>query len=189
MGFLFWNSDWPPQIGPLTHPPTHSKTASGLLEISLRDGIGPRTPPPTFAGSPPETGAWVLTHPRNGPRTPPPTFAGSPPETGAWVLTHPRNDPRPLVPIHLPRPLRDPLREPGLGCLRTRAMTPAHPGSRLRRFRISACAGGLRIGDLKKQKAEGGRELEFSYYVFSDGGRLLISDLGIKKFKGEERKK
>jgi len=68
MGLLFRNSDWPPQIGPLTHPQTHSKTASGLLEISLRDGIGPLTHPPTFAGSPPGTGAWVLAHPRNGPR-------------------------------------------------------------------------------------------------------------------------
>ena len=28
--------------------------------------IGPLTPPPTFAGSPPGTGAWVLAHPRNG---------------------------------------------------------------------------------------------------------------------------
>ena len=28
-----------------------------------------------------------------------------------------------LVPLHLPRPLRDPLRGLGLGCLRTRAMT------------------------------------------------------------------
>jgi hypothetical protein len=31
-----------------------------------------------------------------------------------------------LVPIHTPRPLRDPLRGLGLGCLRTRAMAPAH---------------------------------------------------------------
>ena len=27
--------------------------------------VGPLTPPPTFAGSPPGTGAWVLAHPRN----------------------------------------------------------------------------------------------------------------------------
>ena len=31
-----------------------------------------------------------------------------------------------LVPLHLPRPLRDPLRGLGLGCLRTRAMTYGH---------------------------------------------------------------
>ena len=33
---------------------------------------------------------------RIGPHTPPPTFAGSPPGWRAWVLTHPRNDPRPF---------------------------------------------------------------------------------------------
>ena len=31
-----------------------------------------------------------------------------------------------LVPLHLPRPLRDPLRGLELGCLRTRAMVPLH---------------------------------------------------------------
>jgi len=31
-----------------------------------------------------------------------------------------------LVPLHRPRPLRDPLRDGGLGCLRTRAIAPAH---------------------------------------------------------------
>ena len=30
-----------------------------------RRSVGPLTPPPTFAGSPPGTGAWVLAHPRN----------------------------------------------------------------------------------------------------------------------------
>ena len=46
----------------------------GLLEIGYWSWvigdwllvIGPLTPPPTFAGSPPGTGAWVLAHPRNG---------------------------------------------------------------------------------------------------------------------------
>ena len=35
-------------------------------------------------------------------------------------------------PLTPPRPLRDPLRGGGLGCLRTRAMTPAHPSFSLR---------------------------------------------------------
>jgi len=64
----FFAKAWPPKISPLTNPPTYSKIASGLLENSLRDGIGPLIPPPTFAGSPPGTGAWVLAHPRNDPR-------------------------------------------------------------------------------------------------------------------------
>ena len=48
-----------------------------------------------------------------------------------------------LVPIHTPRPLRRPLRGLGLGCLRTRAMTPAHPIHRVPRGWLSAHAGGL----------------------------------------------
>ena len=39
----------------------------GLAHADLPPPIGPQTHPPTFAESPPGTGACVLTHPRNRP--------------------------------------------------------------------------------------------------------------------------
>jgi hypothetical protein len=51
-------------IGPHTHPPTHSNTASGVEDISLRAGIGPHTPP-DLCGVPSRRGTWVLVHPRS----------------------------------------------------------------------------------------------------------------------------
>ena len=52
-----------------------------------------------------------------------------------------------LVPIHTPRPLRNPLRGEGLGCLRTRAMAPAYSCHSLRdgmNFRLRGGIGPLR---------------------------------------------
>ena len=59
---------------------------------------------------------------------------------------------RELVPIHTPRPLRDPLRGGGLGCLRTRAMTPAHPCFPLRGGKDYRLRGGIGPGNSRAKR-------------------------------------
>ena len=57
-----------------------------------------------------------------------------------------------LVPLHPPRPLRDPLRGLGLGCLRTRAMTPAHPILSLRDGMNPRLRGGIRERECERER-------------------------------------
>ncbi|NCY21941.1 hypothetical protein EBX31_08285 [bacterium] len=73
----------------------------------------------------------------------PPTFAGSLPGMVAWVLTHPRNGPL----THSPT-FAGSLPGGGLGCLRTRAMVPAHPIHRVLRGCLSDYAGGFTFTNL-----------------------------------------